>query len=611
MVRVHDDFDNAINEEWKKNNPIPEIYPRYTNFTILHEELEKLKITICQDTKYTLLNKLYNLYKNQDDEKVINFIQEYINVIHGKDSKQELIDYLLHEIINGNYILLHICHSGTERNPLFQIPHFTFGGLSMPDQSYYTERTELQEPFIELIKKQFDVCSVSYDNIDLNFVWELEKQLASYHYTNAEKREPLKTYHPTTMKAFKKMMHPYFNNIDNILPNEYYDIVLNNDSLFEGFVNVLETYSLEQLKLWFTWRIIKKYGNNTTNDLYNNLFDFYSRRLNGVKTQRSLDKRAAGMMEGMLEDMFTKLYLEDYVEPSLKKNFSVFVEELRDSLRIKMEKASWMCKETKENAIDKLNSMTLKTIGPVNYKNYNHFDKDYSCFLEFINDYSKWDWDVLEVKEKMYKLRDANEWLMSGMTINAYYHPSYNEIVFPAGILQPPFYGVNQTFGENAGGIGAVIAHEMTHGFDDQGSRYDKNGYLYNWWSKETRKEYETIIKKMEEHFDTLTYEDKPLNSKLTQGENLADLGGLQTALSLCKTDEDKKDCLISWAKIWRANSTKEFSEKMLVVDPHSPPHLRINAIVQHISDFYRLFNVEKTDKMYLEPERRCMLWSE
>ena len=611
MVRIQDDFDNAINEEWKKNNPIPDIYPRYTNFTVLHEELEKIKMDICENKENKLIHELYNLYKDQDDNYNKQFIMNRIERIMDKPTKEDLIHYLLSEIPNGNYILFHVCHAGTERNPLFQVPQFTYNGLSLSDMSYYTDMEDIKEPFLEMIKKQFTEMSIFNEMKDFDFIWELEKTLASYHYTRAERREPLKTYHPTTMKAFRKMMSPYFDKISDVFPDEYYDIVLNNDSLFEGFKTVIETYSLKQLQIWYSWKTIRKYSDCTLGRMYEINFDFYNRRLNGVKTPKSVEKRGAEMMEDMLEDSFSEIYLTNYVDPSLQENFSVFVEDLRQTLLSKMCRATWMCNETKEKAIDKLKSMNLKTVGPTSYKDYSHFNKKYLSILEFIDDYYKWDWNVLEVKHKMYKLRDPNEWLMSAMTINAYYHPSYNEIVFPAGILQPPFYGVDQSFGENAGGIGAVIAHEMTHGFDDQGSKFDKNGYLHNWWTHKTRTEYETIIQKMEDHFNSLTYEDKQMNGKLTQGENLADLGGLQTALSLCNTDEDKKDCLLSWARIWRANSTREYSQKLIVIDPHSPPHLRINAIVQHISDFYRLFNVEKTDKMFLEPEKRCMLWSE
>ena len=609
MVRIQDDFDNAINETWKKENPIPDIYPRYTNFTKLDEELEKLKIEMCKNKYNPFIHAKYNLYLNQNEKKINTEILERIQELQSQETKEDLITYLLKQITKGKYTLFHVCHSGTERNPLFQIPNFSFGGLSLPDMSYYTERVELREPLLELIEKQLSLLNIEHGSLD--YIWELETLLSTYHYTRAEKREPLKTYHPSTIYALKETMSPYFNNISEIFPREYHDIVLNNHHIFNGLKNILDKYDLEQLKTWFSWKIIRNYCGYTHGELYENNFNFYSTKLNGIKSPKSLEKRGAQLMEDLLDDLFTKKYLDDYVDPSLRTNFIDFVEQIRNTLREKMKNASWMCETTRKLAIDKLDNMTLKVVGPTKLKDFSHFDKDYETILDFVDDYYLWDWEILEVKEKMYTLRDPETWLMTAMTINAYYHPSYNEIVFPAGILQEPFYSLNQSFGENAGGIGAVIAHEMTHGFDDQGSLYDKNGYLHNWWSKETRDSYETIIKKMEDHFNTLEYADKKVNGKLTLGENLADLGGLQTSLTLCKTDKDKKDCLMSWSRIWRANTRKEYAQQMIVLDPHSPPHLRINGIVQHISDFYRLFNVQETDKLFLNEELRCSLWSE
>ena len=522
-----DDFDNAINKTWKENNPIPDIYPRYTNFTKLSEELEILKIKMCQDEKNTFMNKVFNLFLNQNDESAISYIQENkVNPILSQPTKTALIDYLLEQITNGDYTFFHICHSGTERNPQFQIPQFSLSGLSLPDMSYYTEREDLKEDFINMIKSalsHFD--NVSGENVE--FIWDLEKELSTYHYTRAERREPMKTYHPTTMYFVKEKMKPYFDSLETFLPPDYHDIVLNNHHILDGFKSVIESYSLEQLKTWFTWRVIKKNASYTTGKLYMNQFDFYSKKLNGVKKPKSLEKRGAIFTEEYLSDIFSKLYLENHVDPSIKENFVDFVETLRSALLTKLEKAEWMCENTRVKALDKLRCMELKVVGPSELRDYHEINKDYSCFLEFIESYYKWDWDVLEVNEKMYKMRNPKEWLMSSMTINAYYHPLYNEIVFPAGILQPPFYTVGGNNGRNLGGIGAVIAHEMTHGFDDQGSRFDKNGFLRNWWSKETRLSYEAIIKNMENHFNSLEYEDKPVNGKLTQGENLADLGEL------------------------------------------------------------------------------------
>ena len=607
-VRMQDDVDEYVNSKWKSENPIPDIYPRYTNFTVLHENLEKQKIEICQDEDNKTINKLFNLYCNQTNDETKKYIEKKISAVQNCQTKQELINLLLSQITQGKYLLFHVCHSGTERNPLFQVPQFTFGGLSLPDKTYYTDRVELKPELLEMISNQLHYFNISCDSYD--FIWDIESKLATYHYTRSEKREPLKTYHPTTMHQLKEQMSPYFDNLSEYLPDEYHDIVINNHKIVAGFKELLTNINIEQFKLWITWRLIKSYASFTTSDIYDNNFAFYSAKLNGIKTPKSLIKRGAAFVEDFFEDEFSQIYLEKYSQPGLKDSFVPFVEKIRDTLYKKMEKATWMCQSTRDKALDKLKDMTLKVVAPNVFRKYDEIES-YSSWLEFVDNYYKWDWDVLEVKEKMYKMRDPETWEMSAMTVNAYYHPLYNEIVFPAGILQEPFYSTSQSHGANAGGIGAVIAHEMTHGFDDQGSRFDKNGYLYDWWSKSTRETYENTIKKMEEHFNSLIHEDLQVNGKLTLGENLADLGGLQTAISSCSNDKDKKECILSWATIWRANVRREYAREMITLDPHSPPRLRINAILQHIEEFYRLFDVKDGDGMFLNLNTRCNLWNE
>ena len=605
-VKIQNDVDDFVNKKWKSENPIPDIYPRYTNFTVLSENLEKQKIEICEDKDNTTINQLYNYFLQQTSEQTIIHIKKQIDAFYAHTTKEDLIDYVISLIPKGKYLLFHVCHSGTERNPLFQVPQFSFGGISLPDKSYYTDRIELKADFLDLIKNQLAVFNI---HSDVDFIWDIESDIAKYHYTRSEKREPLKTYHPTTMDQIKREMAPYFDNISKHLPSEYHDVVINNHVILSGFSKMLSKMTLEQLQIAMSWKLIRSYAPYTTCELYDNHFAFFSTKLNGIKTPKSLIKRAASFIEGFLEDEFSQIYLKKYSDPCLKDSFIPFVEKIRNTLYKKMDKAEWMCKDTKIKALDKLKDMTLKVVAPNNFKKYEI--ADYSYWLQFIDNYYIWDWEVLEVKEKMYKMRDPETWEMSAMTVNAYYHPLYNEIVFPAGILQKPFYDVNQSYGSNAGGIGAVIAHEMTHGFDDQGSRFDKNGYLYDWWSKTTRETYSKIIVKMEEHFNSIIHEDLPVNGKLTLGENLADLGGLQTAIASCDNDELKRDCILSWATIWRANVRREYAREMIALDPHSPPRLRINAILQHISEFYRLFNVKDGDGMFINRDKRCNLWNE
>jgi len=606
-----DDFDNAINYEWKKENPIPDEYPRYSNFTKLFIDLEKKKMEICNDTSNVFINSIYNLYMSQDEEQIKNKIKSECDKILDTTTKEELFEYLLSLLKVGEYKVFHICFSGTERNPKFQIPNISFNGLSLPDRTYYLEKTENKDNFLNMVQTQ--VNYFGYEK-NMNYIWDIERTIAESHYTRAEKRKPLKTYHPMTMDALIEKCSPFLDSLRSALPDKIHDLVVNNYSLLDTFKSVWSNTSLDDLKYWYVWKTIV--GNvsylDNENPLFKTHFQFYSKTLNGIEKPKTMDKRAANFVEKYLEDDFSRIYLKKYCDPNLKTEFPVFVERIRSALLDKITKATWITEDNKRTTIEKLRTMTLKVVSPSVFKDYSVFTEgSYETILDFVNAYYKWDWEVLEVQKKMYQLRDPTTWHMSAMTVNAYYHPLYNEIVFPAGILQAPYYSTKQSYGENAGGIGAVIAHEMTHGFDDQGSNYDKDGYLYQWWSNETKSNYETIIQKMEDYFNSLKHVDMNMNGKLTQGENLADLGGLQTAISSCHTIEEKRECMISWARIWRANVRYEYAQKMIDLDPHSPPHLRVNGILPHIQAFYDIFDIKEGDGMYLEPEKRCVLWSE
>ena len=614
-TRAQDDFDNYINSDWKTNNSIPDKYPRYTNFTVLSEKMENLMIELSKDNSNTLINNIFNLFINQNEEDLRSIILEEVQnqEFASINTSQDLLDYIIKQIPKGKYYLLHIYHSGTCRNPKFQVPHFNFGGLSLPDKTYYTDKTELRPDFERMILNIFENLNLAtglYDKDNVNKIWDIEHDISKAHYEKAEKRDPLKTYHPLTLGLFNKMTDNKYAILSKVLPDEYQDIVLNNDRLPFEIIKVFDKYNISNLKTWLLWKIVKNRVSSSIGSSYDSYFEFYGTKLSGTKVSRPIEERAVLFTKGHLEDEYSRIYIQNYADKSLTNEFPKFVEKLRGVIRDKLSNAPWMSDKTKSLALDKLSRIGLKVVGPKKFEDYSVFNKNYNNVFEFLDDYDKWDWDELEIKRKMYKLHDPDSWEMAAVDINAYYHPYYNEIVFPAAILQEPFYSSNYSFGENAGGIGAVICHEISHGFDDEGSKYDSDGFLHNWWSKDDRTNYESVIKPMETYFNSLSYNSKSLNGRLTQGENLADLGGLKCSLAACENDEEKRKCIKAWAKTWRANLRDEYAEQMIVVDPHSLPRFRINGILPHISDFYRLFEVSEGDQMYLKPDLRCNLYN-
>ena len=610
-VRIQDDFDNAMNASWKLEHPIPDKYPRYTNFTVLTERMESIMKEMCIDQTNVLLNKTYTQYMSQNDETLKSHIYKKVEMMENVDSISGLIEYLSRCIVQGDYRLFHIYHGGTCRNPTFNIPRFNFNGLSLPDKSYYENEDDVSSKkvaFMSMINTLF--TKLDLDTTHLTTIWEIERFISETHYTRAEKRNPLKTYHPTTLTQLVSMLGDQFSCLTSILPTEYHDITVNNIDLVERFSAVYGgKFTLEQLKTWHIWKIVRSYVGSSIGDLYSEYFRFYGTTMTGTKEPRPLEERAVLFVKSMFDDEMSRVYMDKYANPRLVIEFPKFVETLRGTLRNKLINLPWMTSNTKTKAIDKLDSMTLKVVGPTKYKDYSYFERDFVSVYELIDFSRKWDWDVLEVHDKMYKLHDHDSWEMAAVDVNAYYHPYYNEIVFPAGILQSPFYDPDAEYGDNAGGIGAVICHEMTHGFDDEGSKYDKNGYLHNWWTNKDRAEYEVVISNMETYFNGLSYKQQDLNGRLTQGENLADLGGLKCAIASCPDDKQQRICMEAWARTWRANIRDEYAKQMTIVDPHSLPRFRINGILPHVPEFYDIFDVKEGDGMYLDIEKRCRLY--
>lgn len=606
-VRAEDDFDSHVNNKWKNANEIPDKYPRFTNFTVLSEKMEAIMKDMVTNKENSLINNIFNLYLNQTDAQFKKHVLVEMSKITNTDNKQTLLENVLKEIPNGSYYLLHICFSATCRNPKFQIPNFNLSCISLPDKSYYIDKLDLRPDFEEMINNIFNELEI--DNTHVKNIWDIEAFIAEKHYTKAEKRDPLKTYHPMTLKNFIGLTGDKFKILNDVLPNDIYDISANNDEIPTRIAECFDKYDLETLKSWINWKIVSSYVSSSIHKCYDIHFKFYKEKLSGIKSARPIEERAVLFTKGYLGDEFSKIYVDNHADPKLSTDFPLFVKKLRSSVKSKLLNSDWMEEKTKVKAIEKLDGMVLKVVGSSKYEDYSIFNKEYNSVFEFINSYYKWDWDELEVNRKMYKLHDPDTWEMDAVDINAYYHPLYNEIVFPAAILQEPFYSSEYSFGENAGGIGAVIAHEITHGFDDEGSKYDNEGYLHGWWSDIDRKKYEGIISPMENYFNNLSYNDKNLNGRLTQGENLADLGGMKCALDACPDDIEKRKCIYAWAKTWRANLRDEYAEQMIIVDPHSLPKFRINGILPHIEDFYRLFGVTKNDKMFLEKDKRCGLY--
>jgi putative endopeptidase len=330
-----------------------------------------------------------------------------------------------------------------------------------------------------------------------------------------------------------------------------------------------------------------------------------------------------GTVESILGELLSKAYVEKYFGQEQKTNCANMIGEIIKTYHTRLEQLEWMSDETKARALEKLSKFTFKIGFPDKWTDFSKLAINSELmFYENILEASKW--EIEHNMEKLYKPVDKLEWHMNAHEINAYYAPTMNEIVFPAGILQAPFYSSEQTLAENLGGIGAVIGHEITHGFDDKGRLYDANGNLNNWWTELDEKQFENHSSKLLNQFNGFSYYGIGVNGNLTLGENIADLGGITLALKTLERvisveqqneqnenelKEQTKNLFIQWAKVWRCNITEDTLKNQLLTDPHSPTQLRVNGILQNIDEFYQIFKIQPTDPMYLSPDARSKIW--
>ena len=350
----------------------------------------------------------------------------------------------------------------------------------------------------------------------------------------------------------------------------------------------------------------------------------------GQKEPKQRWKRVLSTIESILGEVLSKAYIQKYFKETEKKSCKNMIEEICKTYRERIINLDWMSEITKQKALEKLDKITIKIGYPDKWTDFTNLNLSSNMsYFENILEANKW--ILAHNLEKLYKPVDKLEWHMNAHEINAYYSPTNNEIVFPAGILQEPFYSINQSLAENLGGIGAVIGHEMTHGFDDNGRLYDSDGNLNEWWSKEDGDgdtdidKFNKRSKKLEELFNSYEYFGIKVNGKLTLGENIADLGGLTFSLktlerivsnnnnnnnnNLEDIKTETKKLFEQWAKIWRGNITDDTLKNQLLTDPHSPTDLRVNAILRNLDEFYEIYNITENDKMYLEPNMRSKIW--
>jgi putative endopeptidase len=507
------------------------------------------------------------------------------------------------------------------------VPQLGQGGTSLPDRDYYLKNdarsVKIQEAFKKYVATLFALTGTpeAQAKVNAETVYQLEKKLAEAQMARVEMRDPYKTYNKFAFADFNQKTPAFnwaltFQDFGTSAPDS---ILVGAPKFFEAVNKMLIETPVDTWKTYLTWNLLRSSAGYLSSPFVKASFA-YSQVLSGQKVQAPRWQRMSSMTDGTLGELLGQLYVAKYFKPEAKARMVELVANLRKAFAVRINKLDWMSAETKEKALAKLNAFTPKIGYPDKWKNYDGLEVSATEYYGNIRRAGAWGFQ--ENLAQLGKPVDRSRWGMTPPTVNAYYSPVMNEIVFPAGILQFPFFAADADDAINYGGIGAVIGHEMSHGFDDSGSQYDKDGTLRNWWTKDDLAKFKARTELLGKQFDAYTVQDTiHVNGKLTMGENIGDLGGLNMAYEAFKMTKQGKAAkkidgfspdqrfFLAWAQVWRGSSLPETEVQLVQTDSHSPAQYRTIGAPVNMDAWYTAFGVKAGDKLYKKPEDRIKIW--
>ncbi|WP_297699179.1 M13 family metallopeptidase [Mycobacterium sp.] len=519
------------------------------------------------------------------------------------------------------------------KNSARYLVHFTQSGLGLPDESYYREEqhAEVLDAYPAHIARMFGLVfggDPATHNQTAERIVALETKLAEAHWDVVKRRDADLTYNLRTFAQLRDESVGFdwvaWAAALGTSADALAEVVVRQPDYVRAFAELWRNEDLEVWKSWARWRLIRARASWLTDDLVAADFDFYGRRLTGTEQIRDRWKRAVSLVESLMGDAVGKLYVQRYFPPDAKARIDELVSNLRAAYRMSINDLEWMTPRTRERALAKLDKFTAKVGYPARWRDYSTLVIDRN---DLYGNYQR-GYAVNHDRElaKLGGPVDKDEWFMTPQTVNAYYNPGMNEIVFPAAILQPPFFDAEADDAANYGGIGAVIGHEIGHGFDDQGAKYDGDGNLVDWWTDADRTEFSSRTRALIEQYDTYTprglASGHHVNGAFTVGENIGDLGGLSIALLAYQLSLNERPAPVidgltgvqrvfyGWAQVWRTKSRDAEAIRRLAVDPHSPPEFRCNGVLRNMDAFYDAFDGADAGALFLEPDSRVKIWN-
>ena len=640
-ISPSDDFFRFANGGWIKANPIPDDQVRWGNFNILRDNnknhLKEIAEAAAKNTSSKpgspeqLIGDFWNSAMDTVAIEKAGYepIRKEMEAIDGIKDMKGVLAQVAKMQIYGASPMFGFYAGQDPKNSEVVVPQLMQGGITLPDRDYYVKddarSKDIRKEYLGHITKMFSLIGTDAKAAGGNAqtILSMETQLAKASMTRVELRDPFKTYNKITVAGLDSLTPSlkWADMLDGMgVPKRYDYLVLGQPDFLKALNQTIAKQPLQDWKIYLKWNLLHYAGNLLTSEMEMEDFRFFNQFLNGQKQIQVRWKRMVDMTDGMLGDAMGQIYAAKYFPPDAKKKADELVSNLLAVYDERIQHLDWMSDATKKKAVEKLHAIMRKIGYPDKWKSYEGLVITRDNYFQNVVNASVWvaNFQIQKIGQPV----DRTEWGMTPPTVNAYYNPSLNEIVFPAGILQPPFFNAKADDAVNYGGIGAVIGHEMTHGFDDEGRNFDAKGNLSAWWLPEDSAKFMTKAQMIVDQFNGFVVLDSMhVNGNLTLGENIADLGGLSIAYEAFKrTAEGKSDTkmdgltpdqrfFLSFATIWAGSIRPEAAAQRLITDPHSPAEYRVNGTLSNMKEFYQAFNISEKGKLHRADSLRAKIW--
>ena len=637
-IRPQDNFYQYVNGGWLTSNRIPNDKTSIGSFMDLVDDADDNVNNIIEELAQTP-----HLISGSNEQKVADLFRSYMNTetrdsvgitpissiltaINNLKNKHDLAQFLGEYQSKGVKSPLELYISIDAKKSSHYAVHIWQSGLGLPDRDYYLNEAErfvqLRNTYVKHITKMMTLAGFEYGNSTAKAIMNIETKLAGFHWTKIESRDSNKRYNKFAVADLSKLTKTFdwqaYLSAQGVSKQKH--IIINQPSFIKGFDELLSATSLEDIKAYLTFHTLSGFANYLSKELVQEDFNFYARQLRGRNEQRPLWRRGVSVVNKNLGEVIGKIYVAKHFKPEAKIRMSELVENLRAAYSHSIDNLTWMSAKTKQAAQTKLAAFTPKIGYPEIWQDYSsleikandivgniiraHTNKHYKAVAKLGGPIQKW------------------EWAMTPQTVNAYYNPTVNEIVFPAAILQPPLFNMSADDAVNYGGIGAVIGHEMGHGFDDQGSKYDAAGNLENWWTDNDLSAFKARTEALISQYSAYKpFVDLSINGRLTLGENIGDLSGLSIAYKAYQASLKGQEApiidgfsgeqrfFIGWAQVWRFKMVEKSLRHLIATNSHAPGNYRTLGVLSNMPEFYQAFDVKAGDAMYISPDKRVKIW--